>query len=56
MGERRADLIRERQSYVKNEFVSHHYHDGGRRRKMADRGDAWLKDGSEKVMRGRRNR
>lgn len=49
-------MIRERQSYVKNEFVTHHYHDGGRRRKMA----AWLKDRSEKVMRGlvrgRRNR
>lgn len=35
MGERRADLIRERRSYVKNEFGKHHYHDGRRRRQTA---------------------
>lgn len=41
-------MIRERESGVQNEFVRHHYHDGGRRRKTAERGDAWLKDGSER--------
>ena len=32
MREGRVDLIRERESGVKNELVSHHHHDGSERK------------------------
>lgn len=38
MREGRVDLIRERESGVKNEFVRHCHHDGRKRRKTAERG------------------
>lgn len=49
MGEPRADLIMERERCAKkNEFVWHRYHDGRRGRKMAGRGDTWLRNWTER--------